>query len=476
MAYVRTHGNQVSIVLGARHPETGKVEQQVLFTFYSKVEVLEALGRGSEGGDIVFCNLLQHHHPCVQFNWEKLHSELEARLDVLPDLYPYRSASLRDQFRADLVAFARQLLTCDPDQLLSYANLAQEQHQELEYIADLIRRRVSRREQIATEWNRDTSFHWLHRMQGSSIPADAVEEIAELYRKGDHDRVQSLAQLFVECFPSYAEGHNYLGLVALARGDLDEAADHFRRAIEVGRTLFPRRPVKAEFVRHPSTQPYLEGLSNLIDALNRAGKFDEALDLCDLLDRERGDYTATAYRVDIWLNLGRWTEALEGALKGVSDWPEYAFRVAFARYEIGEVEEALYWFIYGALRLPRTAWMLVEKKVKRPYGWTQPGDHLAGVQLVVSLQPYLARRTPAARALLRLVMADPEIAAIAQDVDQHADESPAERAARGGAPPPLTAGFARAKAKELLTRMGAAAGTRKGTGPGSRSHRKPRTI
>ena len=42
MAYVRRRGNQLAIVQGEREPGTGKVQQRILFTLYSKAEVLEA--------------------------------------------------------------------------------------------------------------------------------------------------------------------------------------------------------------------------------------------------------------------------------------------------------------------------------------------------------------------------------------------------------------------------------------------------
>lgn len=50
MAYVRARGDQLTIVQGEREPETGKVEQRILFTLYSKAEALEALDRGDEHG------------------------------------------------------------------------------------------------------------------------------------------------------------------------------------------------------------------------------------------------------------------------------------------------------------------------------------------------------------------------------------------------------------------------------------------
>ena len=50
MAYVRRRGNQLAIVHGERQQGTGKVNQRILFTLYSKAEALEVLGRGANGG------------------------------------------------------------------------------------------------------------------------------------------------------------------------------------------------------------------------------------------------------------------------------------------------------------------------------------------------------------------------------------------------------------------------------------------
>lgn len=451
MAYVRTHGNQVSIVQGERHPESGKVEQRVLFTFYSKAEAHEALGQGSERGDRVFLSLLQHHHPTIRFDEDKLKRELAAHLDALPDLYDYRSAKLRDQFRSDLVTFARQLLLCDPQTLLSSADLVREHRLELTYLAELIRWRLSVCEQDASEWNRDNPYLWRYRMQGSSIPPEAMDEISELYDKGEHERVQALARLYIDCFPDYAEGHNYLGLVARGRGQLDEAEACFRRAIEVGRTLFPRRMPKDHYWLDHATRPYLRGLSYLIITLNRAGRYEEALTLCERMDDERGERESTlSLRMDILLNMGRWAEARAAALYGLELWPEQAFRVALAHVEANEREEALYWFLYGAVHRPRTAWWIAGRKAARPKSWEQVTDHNAAVELMANLRAALRREAKTIKSLLAPALSEPEVAALMQEIDlgsQVADTTQGERAATKSRP---SESWLREKAQALL--------------------------
>ena len=64
MAYLRRRGNQLAIVHGEREPGTGKVQQQILFTLYSKAEAREALGRGQEPqGAERFRRLLEREYP-----------------------------------------------------------------------------------------------------------------------------------------------------------------------------------------------------------------------------------------------------------------------------------------------------------------------------------------------------------------------------------------------------------------------------
>src|SRR5688572_3841516 len=64
MAYVRKRGRQLALVHGARDPATGKVEQQIIFTIYSKAEALEVLGRRGGGeGARRFAALLQDRYP-----------------------------------------------------------------------------------------------------------------------------------------------------------------------------------------------------------------------------------------------------------------------------------------------------------------------------------------------------------------------------------------------------------------------------
>lgn len=88
MAYVRRKGNQLTIVHGERNPGTGKVEQRVLFTLYSKAEALKAIGRSSNEnrGAYGFRSLLEHEYPGIRLNWDKIRQGIEDNINYLPDL------------------------------------------------------------------------------------------------------------------------------------------------------------------------------------------------------------------------------------------------------------------------------------------------------------------------------------------------------------------------------------------------------
>ena len=64
MSDVRRNGNQLAVVHRTRNPDTKKVEQQTLFTLYSKAEALVAIG--SERGQ--FQHMLEMDNPNMKFN------------------------------------------------------------------------------------------------------------------------------------------------------------------------------------------------------------------------------------------------------------------------------------------------------------------------------------------------------------------------------------------------------------------------
>ena len=414
MAYVRRRGNQLAIVHGAREPGTGKVQQQILFTIYSKAEALEILGRGKEEKRVHFEGLFRRKFPALTVNWKAIRRAIEEGLDTLPDQYEYRSERLRGRFREDLCAFTRQLILADPQDLLSAAQLIQEQRHELEYVADAIQWRLKLREQKESQWNSDNPFFWRFSLQGGDVPTDTEEHAAGYFERGEYDRARAIFALLIDCFPGYAEGHNYLGLIALEQRRLEEAIGHFGKTAELGRKLFPARIGKKRYWSDHVTRTYMRGLRNLTLTLNEVGRFEEALSLCDRLESECGDQLyADSYRASVFLNTGKWRQAAECARRtgsGSDLSASEGFIEAFALFERGSYEELLPLLLLAALRNPRAARMLAGLRSTVPKTRDEASDHNAGVALCRSLHTYLAHQRAPARRFFRGFMRDPRVA------------------------------------------------------------------
>jgi tetratricopeptide (TPR) repeat protein len=417
MAYVRRRGNQLAIVRGEREPGTGKVQQQILFTFYSKAEVHEALGRGSKAGADRFQHLLQREHPDVKFNWKTIRRSLDKDIDLLPERYEYKGERLRRRFRADLCAFARQLMLADPQDLMSAAQLIQEHHHELEYVADLIQWRLKLRDQKESEWNVDNPFYWRFTLQGRDVPPDTEEHAAGFYERGEHERAEAVFRLLVECFDGYAEGYNYLGLIALDRRQLDDALAHFQKTIELGRKLFPARISKKRYWNDHATRPYMRGLRNSVITLTQAGRFDEAMAFCDRLDDECGDnITTTWHRAVIYLNTGKWQPAAEAAQRLTGLYPDANLIAAFALYELGRIDQVLSAFLHGALNHPRAARMLLGERTTTPKSSEEIRDHNAGVSLRRELHAFLKNQSRASKRFFRTLVRDPRVVRLLDEI------------------------------------------------------------
>jgi tetratricopeptide (TPR) repeat protein len=418
MAYIRARGRQVLIVHGERDPTTRKVEQRILFTIYSKAEAHEALAdMGRAGGR--FGALLESAHPGLRFDWKRLARDLRAQLHVLPDEYDVREERVRSRFREALRAFARQLMQADPQELMPSAELIREQRLELAFLAELIEWRVKLCEQKESQWNKDTRFYW--RFEGASrdVPLDIEEWAADLWEERELDRAEAAFRLMVDCFDGYAEGHNYLGLIALERGRLDEAIGCFRRTIELGRRLFPKRIARKNYWNDLETRPYMRGMGNLALALNRAGHWEEALAVCDRLEQECDDrITAMAHRSSVYLNTGRWAEAAGAAqyLRGI-DPSAASLAAALAFFEVGRQRAALASFLHGALNAPRAARMVLGFKDRAPRSSDAVGDHNTGIDLRRDLHAYLRDgRRPSLRFFVRVV-AGPDVAGLLKEIE-----------------------------------------------------------
>ncbi len=421
MAYVRRKGNQLAIVHGERDAETRKVEQGVLFTLYSKAEALESIGRGSNGeqGPVRFQQLLHNEYPGIPLNWDKIQRDIGANLSHLPDLYQYRPARLMGQFREDLLSFGRQLILANPQNLASSAKVITSHRYELEFLQELIRWRLDHSDQERNEWNTDNPFYWRFAMRGREVPPETEETAAGYLKRGEYQKAEAVFRMLVDTFDDYADGYNYLGLIALDQGQLDEAIDHFREAMEVGRRLFPKRLAKKYYWRQLKTRPYVRGLRNLALTLNRTGEYIEALDACEKLERECGDeLTAAWQRAAIYLNTGRWAMALERSKRVIGGLhPDAGFIAGFAAGELGVREQAIGLFLNAALNYPRAAWILAGKRAGKPTNHHEVRDHNAGVALRQNLHGFLGNRKATARRFFRQFVTHPPVASLLDEMD-----------------------------------------------------------
>ncbi len=197
----------------------------------------------------------------------------------------------------------------------------------------------------------------------------------------------------IDAFPGYAEGWNYLGLIALEREDFARAEDHFRKTIEVGRRLFPKRVARSSWWSDEKTRPYMRGLRNLAVTLLRIARYEEAMAVADRLELECGDdLAASSYRGAIALNTGDWELAAgsAGRLRGL--WPEEGMLEAFARVELGEQSLALEAFLHAALTKPRAVRLVLGVPSTAPKTSIETEDHNAGVNLAQLLSSYLGKK------------------------------------------------------------------------------------
>jgi hypothetical protein len=415
MAYVRRKGNQVVMVHGERDAESGKVQQRTLFVFYSKAEALAATGKSSHW----FQQTLQDEYPAIRFDWKKLNAGIKEHMTTLPDLYAFKTERVDGRFRSALTDFARELLIADPQTLISSARLMQEQRRDLEYVRDLISRRLECSNQEESEWNKDDPFYWSTLMNRRDVPPEGREELSTLYERLEYEKAEALAQLLIDCWSNYAEGHNYLGLIAMDRGELNTAREQFERAMDVGRTLFPRRIRKNIYWSDHSTRPYIRAIIYSAQTCNRMGEFSTALSLCERLDHEcHQDITAATERIPIYLNSRSWELAAKAARYVHKIFPQENLPLAFALHELGEEHAARVHFLSGAIQFPRTARMLCgHPGMKNPESWEETNDHNNGVGCLRDLECYFENRENTARRFFKGILKDVEVTALIKEAD-----------------------------------------------------------
>jgi tetratricopeptide (TPR) repeat protein len=420
MPFVRKRGDQLAIVHGVRHAGSANVEQQLLFTLYSKPEALAALGRPDPSDRHRFEALLEHAHPGLRFDWKKLRRDIENNLDVLPEEHDYDATRLHDRFGGALAAFAKELALAEPYGLTSSARLIKEHRRELEYLRDLIDWRLQAPERSDSEWGKDNAFLWRFACRGTDVPPEVEEQAADWYEKLEYEKAATAFKVLTAAFDDYAEGYNYLGLIALHQQRWDEAIGYFKKTMETGRRHFPKKIAKGRWWSDLNTRPYMRGLMNLALAFNQAGRYDEALGACEQLEHECHEQVeAAAHRAVAYLNMKRWAEALEAEQSTHSE----RVVAALAAFELGKLDEARAYFLHAALRRPRTVAMLVGGIVTgRPVNRAATEDHNGGVMLVRSLAGYLSKRRPVARRFFAELWKDERVVRYRRELERVTQE------------------------------------------------------
>ena len=424
MAYVRKRGNQLAIVQGERDPESGNVCQRILFTFYSKKEAIAALDESQNG---LLKGLLECEYPEIRFNWKQIWWAVAKNLEALPEHYEYREAEMVKRFRSDLCAFTRQLALNDPQWLFPSAELLRQHRFELEYLQELIGWRLKLCDAKPDEFNRDNEFYWRFRLRGREVPVDTEEGVSAIYDKGDLDRTEAVVRLLVDTFEDDAENHNYLGLIALDRGNLEEAAWRFTLMMELVRKRLLRWLTSRLFVNNHRGKPYRRGLSNLILTLNRLGQYDQALAHADQLERVCGDYAGEYYRALIHLNRGAWEEAATAARHVRNLWQEMSLVAALASFEMGRSEESVADFLHGACNHPTAALLIAGRRAKKPTTHDERRDWESGAALLENAGAYFSQRGPRARRFLGSLIANPGVARLMSEVEETRRQRDKER-------------------------------------------------
>jgi tetratricopeptide (TPR) repeat protein len=428
MAYVRKKGNQLAIVHGERATGSGEVVQNTLFTFFSKAEAYRAIGRGNKNHSHYFQNLLQEKHPTIKFNWKAINKGIVDNLDTLPDLAEYREQRLAANFKDSLHVFTRELVQADPLSLVPSAKLLLEHKQQLEFLRDIIDMKIEHIDTNKHEFNEDNEFYWRQTMQGWGINADVEQMASDIYRSGDLDGAIAAFGLLTDSFPNYAEGHNYLGLTYLEAGKIDASIDHFRKTVQLGRKMFPKRIQKAMYWADHKTRPYIRGLRNLVMALVRKGSHDEALTICDTLETECNDaITAASHRATIFLNTKKWPQAEECALNIINIFPIEAAIAAFGQYEQGKLVEARKNFLFATFNSPLGIEIVITGRAKKPKGFLDVEDYNGGIELRETLSGFLKHQSAKSKSFFSTILAHPDVQKYKEEVSTCASNHSKEK-------------------------------------------------
>lgn len=462
MPYVRTRGNQIAIVHGARHPETRQVEQQVLFVLYSQDEAREAISDLGESGRQELRYRLQYTHPNLRFDWPHLRREIEARLDDLPATASSTQERAGTALQEDMLRFAKRLALTQPLESGAATQVLAERREALEVLNDWITLRLEALDDLAVDPEGPPRFRWETGLREGEVPLDLEELAQEAYNEGDDGQARSRFDFLVQVFPGYAEGWNYLGLIALRARRYGEAIAHFEKTVEVGRRALPKRVARRDWWSRHETRPYMRGLRNLAHALQLAGRYDEAIALATHLQTEcDDDIEAAAYLACAYLCRGEWAAARKAALDIRLLFPLESVIAAFAALEQGLRQDAATDFMHAMINSPCGVAVLLGVKAMRPEGYLEIEAHNAGVTMLQTLRGYLAAWRPADRRFaLRLweatAEARAELAALA--AAPRAEGEQERRAAYDREKALRSVGFARRLARQVLAAEGSGGG------------------
>jgi tetratricopeptide (TPR) repeat protein len=157
----------------------------------------------------------------------------------------------------------------------------------------------------------------------------------------------------------------------------------------------------------------MHGLQNLASTLNEAGRFPDALAVCDRLADECGDeVAATWHRAAVYLNTRQWERAAAAAQRTLGLDPAGGFLAAFACVELGQRDKALGACLHAALNHPRAARMLAGENTpgkQTAASRDEVEDHNTGVLLLRGLHAYLRDQSRASRWFFRDVVHDARV-------------------------------------------------------------------
>lgn len=151
----------------------------------------------------------------------------------------------------------------------------------------------------------------------------------DLVSRGDFDGAWTSAQKILELNDQCAEAHNLLGYIRAAQGDVENALEHYRHAIDLDDSLIEAKLNAAEVLIHP--------LHHFEEAIDLA---DEALDVA----RESDEIAeAMLLKIDALLHQGDMTTACRVAKAlptGPFETSGLGFLVGRAKFEVGDISGA----------------------------------------------------------------------------------------------------------------------------------------